>query len=183
MARYSAYYLKDSEKKAAGFYNMGLICTAANPDPCLMVEGSCECAQTPFYYFLQAHIKSPSAARAKKVIEMLFKNKTMELKQSYTLLESRDKKVKIIYLFLREYVFSKKPLDENVTLYSKYKNKLQNVSLKLIDTLQTGQTKYFVYSPKMGTVYLFKSDNVTDKKICYDKELKNCSELKILHAD
>jgi hypothetical protein len=173
MAQYSAFYSKDPQKSASGYYNMGLICTAAKPNPCLRVEGRCYCIRPPLYYFLRAHMKSPSIARAKKVLEILSQTKSTQSWQRYLVSEHNDKKIKFISLGFRDYIFSKKVLDKNMW---------QSKNLKLIDTLQADQTKYYVYQPKNGRVHFFAGDDPSDSKICYDKELKHCLNIKIVRV-
>jgi len=175
----SVFNIGNLEKDAAAHYNMGMICTAANDS--ILYEGKIYCLRAPVLYYIEAHKKKSSKSRAKKVIEMLFENDTIKLKEKYALLETKDKKIKVIYSGVFTYIFSKENLDKYVTIQSKYKNKLKYNHLKQVDKIEYENTTYYVYLGREGNVVeLYKSKNVSDKKICYDEEQKVCSELKIL---
>lgn len=166
------------EQQASAFYNMAMICDVVGNY--ISYEGQGYCHHTPLDDFIRSDMKRSTPDRVAKIIEMLRDDYRPKFTYSHVLLESSDKKLKIIYSYPRAYLFTQEPLSNELSVAVTYKSGVKEASSFRKEHEITSKNEHYYIYKNTESLSL---GNQNEQKICYDKECTKSTPLKVIYQN
>lgn len=125
-------------------------------------------------------MKRSTPDRVAKIVEMLRDDYRPKFTYSHVLLESSDKKLKIVYSYPRVYLFTQEPLSDELSVAVTYKSGVKAASsFRKLHEITFKNEHYYIYE-KTESISL---GNQNEQKICYDKECTQSMPLKVIYQN
>lgn len=166
------------EQQASAFYNMAMICDVVGNY--ISYEGQGYCHFTPLDDFIRADMKRSTPDRVAKIVEMLRDDYRPKFKYGHVLLESSDKKLKIVYSYPRVYLFTQEPLSDKLSVAVTYKSGVKEASFFRKEHEITSKNEHYYIYKNTESLSL---GNQNEQKICYDKECTKSLPLKVIYQN
>lgn len=166
------------EQQASAFYNIAMICGVLGNY--ISYEGQGYCHHAPLDDFIQADMKRSTPDRVAKILEMLSDDYRPKFTYSHVLLESSDKKQKIVYSYPRGYLFTQEPLSDETSVAVTYKSGVKGVSsFRKWHEITFENEHYYIYR-NTDSISL---GNQNEQRICYDKACHESVKLNVIYQN